>query len=170
MNITLIGYMGSGKSTIAKMLAVELGLNYFDLDIEIEKRRDSTISDIIHSKGELFFRKLERDVLHEILQQENFVLSAGGGTPCYYNNIDVINQNSISVYLQLGVIELFERLDQNKRERPLIAHLDGLALKEYIGKHLLERSSFYEKAILCVNASSKGKEELTKHIIDNIHE
>ncbi|WP_417610137.1 shikimate kinase [Owenweeksia hongkongensis] len=170
MKISLIGYMGSGKSTIGPELAVLSGLDYYDLDAEIEKHTGYTITETIFNKGELYFRKLEREKLHEILAKDNFVLSTGGGTPCYYDNIDVINKNSLSVYLQYNVKELFERLKGNTAERPLIAHLEGEPLQEYIGKHLFERSTYYDKATVVIKAGKLNKLEILKEIKNYTHE
>ncbi|WP_417602580.1 shikimate kinase [Owenweeksia hongkongensis] len=170
MKISLIGYMGSGKSTIGPELAVLSGLDYYDLDAEIEKHTGYTITETIFNKGELYFRKLEREKLHEILAKDNFVLSTGGGTPCYYDNIDVLNKNSLSVYLQYNVKELFERLKGNTAERPLIAHLEGEPLQEYIGKHLFERSTYYDKATVVIKAGKLSKLEILKEIKNYTHE
>ncbi|WP_417590072.1 shikimate kinase [Owenweeksia hongkongensis] len=170
MKISLIGYMGSGKSTIGPELAVLSGLDYYDLDAEIEKHTGYTITETIFNKGELYFRKLEREKLHEILAKDNFVLSTGGGTPCYYDNIDVLNKNSLSVYLQYNVKELFERLKGNTAERPLIAHLEGEPLQEYIGKHLFERSTYYDKATVVIKAGKLSKLDILKEIKNYTHE
>lgn len=170
MKISLIGYMGSGKSTIGPQLALLSGLDYYDLDAEIEKHTGYTITETIFNKGELYFRKLERQILEEILAKDNFVLSTGGGTPCYYDNIDLINKNSLSVYLQYGVKELFERLKNDTSSRPLIAHLEGEPLLEYIGKHVFERSAFYDRAIVTVKASGKEPKEILEELMIFTHE
>ncbi len=164
MKISLIGYMGSGKSTLGPQLAVLSGLDYYDLDAEIEKHTGYTITETIFNKGELYFRKLEREKLLEILAKDNFVLSTGGGTPCYYDNMDLINKSSLSVYLQYNVKDLFERLKVNSQKRPLIAHLEGEALLEYIGKHLFERSVYYEKATAVISAGKLSQPEILKEI------
>lgn len=163
--------MGAGKSVIGQRLSLELGLDYYDLDAEIEKKTGYTITETIFNKGELFFRKLEHERLKEIFaQHDNFVLSTGGGTPCYYDNIDIINQNSLSVFVKYNVSELYNRLEGAQHERPLIAHLSGEPLKEYIGKHLFERNSYYEKATMVINATGKTLEELTGEIKKLVHE
>lgn len=164
MKITLVGYMGSGKTSLGQNLALSLGLDFFDLDIEIEKRTGFSISETVFNKGELFFRKLERQVLLEFLDKDNFVLALGGGTPCYYDNADLIAKKSLSIYLQYSVGSLFSRLDGQQKSRPLISHLDGPGLKEFIAKHLLERMPFYEKSTICLKAESKSIEELTAEI------
>jgi shikimate kinase len=170
MKITLTGYMGAGKSKVGQKLATELNLRFIDLDAEIEKDTNYSITETIFNKGELYFRKLERQKLEEILEQDNFVLSTGGGTPCYYNNIEIINKSTLSIYLQYGVSDLYERLDGQQEDRPLIAHLKGDALKEFIAKHLFERKTFYERSIISLSGKNKIVEEITSEIKNMIHE
>lgn len=170
MKIVLTGYMGSGKSTIAQRLALDTGLQLLDIDKEIEKHTGETISEIISSKGELYFRKMERQKLEELLTRENFVLSTGGGTPCYYDNIDLINRQSVSIYLRYGVKELFERLKNDKQNRPLIARLEGDGLMEFIGKHLFERAPFYEKSTFMIAGAGHTETEIINEIKDLTNE
>jgi shikimate kinase len=164
MKITLVGYMGSGKSTIGRQLALAQGFDFYDLDVEIEKETGYTITETIFNKGELYFRQLEKKKLEEILAKDNFVLSLGGGTPCYYDNIDEVNKNSLSIYLQYGVAALMERLEGTQNQRPLISHLKGEALQEFIGKHLFERNPFYERSIVTIKAQCKSHEEILDEI------
>lgn len=164
MKITLTGYMGSGKSTLAKALAKELGLTFIDLDLEIEKQAGFSISELIFNKGELYFRKSEREMLLQILKQSNFVLALGGGTPCYYNNMEEINRHSISIYLKMQLNDLVARLEENRSDRPLIAHLEGAKLKEFIAKHLFERASFYEQSIFSLKPTTLETNERIKEI------
>lgn len=151
--------MGSGKTTLARLLSAHRALPYYDLDIEIERKHGQSVAEIIFNSGEIFFRKLEREVLEEILQRPAFVLATGGGTPCYYNNMELINRQSVSVYLQCSVSELFDTLRNNRTERPLIAHLDESALKEFIAKHLFERNTFYKDAIFILPRQEKSVDE-----------
>ncbi len=164
MKIVLMGYMGSGKSKVGAMLAQKLKLPHIDLDHEIEKESGYSITETILNKGELYFRQLERQVLEESLHQPEFVMSTGGGTPCYFDSIDLMNKNGVTVYLQLGVNDLLERLENDKSQRPLLAHLTGDALKEFIAKHLFERRLYYEKAIFTINASNKSAEQISHEI------
>lgn len=170
MKITIIGYMAAGKSTIGEILAEKYNLPFIDLDQAIEKHTGYTITETIFNKGELYFRKLERQILEEVIQSEKFVLSTGGGTPCYYDNMELINRNSISIFLQNTVQNLYERLENSKAGRPLIAHLDGDALKEYVGKHLFERNVFYEKATLVINTANKMPDQITNEIMNVLDE
>lgn len=168
MRIALIGYMGSGKTSISKQLSRETSLPLFDLDREIEKEEGATISHIIKAKGELYFRKLEREVLQQALHGEDAIISTGGGTPCYYDNMDQLNQHAETVYLQLSVPQLYERLEGEQRHRPLIAHLEKDELKDFIGKHLLERSSFYEKAKFKVRPAGQSVTQTVEDILSQI--
>ncbi|MCW5517310.1 shikimate kinase [Muriicola sp. Z0-33] len=154
MRIVLIGYMGSGKSTIGKLLAEKLELDFNDLDNYIENKSGTTIPDIFKEKGEIYFRKIEHEYLNEILENESrLVLATGGGTPCYSGNMHAMLERSNAViYLKMSIPRLIDRLSKEKDERPLIAHLEDKELPEFIGKHLFERSPFYamaEHTILC---------------------
>lgn len=164
MKISLVGYMGAGKSAVGRELAQALQLPWLDLDKRIEEASGHSITETILNKGELFFRKLEREQLLRALKEDHFVMSTGGGTPCYYDNMDLINKHSLSVYLQYSVPQLYQRLEGSQAERPLIAHLEGESLQEYIGKHLFERAAFYEKAVLIINAAEKSTNELVNEI------
>ncbi len=164
MKIALIGYMGAGKSSVAQILSKKMKLDFIDLDYEIEKYTGYTITETIFNKGELYFRKLEREILKQVLTKDNFVVSTGGGTPCYYDNMDLLNANSASIYINVSIPTLYGRLEADKDARPLIAHLEGDALKEFIAKHLFERRDFYEKAIFTVKADGKSAEELSEEI------
>ncbi len=166
MNISLIGYMGSGKSTIGKRLAEELNLNFIDLDEFIEQENNQSISSIFTQHGEIKFRKMERNALADILNlNSNAVISLGGGTPVYYNNIELINEKSFSIYLRLSIKDIINRLNHEKQKRPLIAHLNHEQLPEFIAKHLFERRSFYEQAYLTVDVKDKSVEEIVSEII-----
>lgn len=152
MKIVLIGYMASGKSALARDISAAWNLKLLDLDQIIEKEEGESISEIIFNKGELYFRKKERALLEVLLEEDNFVLATGGGTPCYYNNMTLINSKAVSFYLKHNIPVLFDRLLKDRRERPLLAHLKDEDLKEYIAKHLFERSVYYEQAIFTLDS------------------
>lgn len=162
MKIILLGYMGSGKSTVGKELAEQISLPFLDLDDEIEKKENFKISEIFSQKGEIYFRKKETEVLSELLKSdENFILSLGGGTPCYGNNMQLVQDaTSFSFYLNLSVGNLTERLSKEKSKRPLIASQADDELAEFIGKHLFERNLFYQKANHVINCNGKNLEEV----------
>ena len=166
MIISLIGYMGSGKSHIAKVLSLKLGLKLIDLDKEIILKNNLSIPEIFQKRGEIYFRKQERAVLEEILStQKECILSLGGGTPAYYDNIDLITQNSESIYLRSSVKTLTERLLKQKQKRPLIAKINDEDLPEFVAKHLFERQPFYGQAQYTVITDSKTPEEIANEIV-----
>ena len=167
MIISLIGYMGSGKSHIAKLLSDRLGIKLIDLDKEISKKNKMTIAEIFQKKGEIFFRRQERALLEEIVATEDScILSLGGGTPAYYNNMELINQNSESIFLRTSVKNLTERLLKQKHKRPLIANISDQDLPEFIAKHLFERNIFYNKAKYTVNTDDKTPEMIVEELCD----
>ncbi len=148
--IFLIGYMGAGKSAIGKSLSKNNGYKFYDLDKYIEEKEGKKIFEIFNDNNEVYFRKIENSYLKEIsLIKENKIISTGGGTPCFQNNFEIIDNlpNSLSVYLKASVETLTARLKDSIEERPLISHLqDPLQLNEFITKHLFERSFYYEKS------------------------
>lgn len=170
MIISLVGYMGSGKSHISKILSEKLNFKLIDLDKEISRRNKLTIPEIFEKKGEIYFRKLERETLEEILaSQENVILSLGGGTPVYYNNMEIINHNSKSVFLRASVRTLSERLLKQKEKRPLITNISDENLPEFIAKHLFERNEFYNKAQASVITDNRTPEDIVDEIIEKLY-
>ncbi|MDN4013742.1 shikimate kinase [Chryseobacterium gambrini] len=170
MIISLVGYMGSGKSHVSKILSEKLNFKLIDLDKEISKRNKMTIPEIFDKKGEIYFRKLERETLEEILASEkNVILSLGGGTPVYYNNMEIINHNSKSVFLRASVATLAERLSKQKEKRPLIANIADKNLAEFIAKHLFERNDFYNKAQISVITDNRTPEDIASEITEKLY-
>ena len=170
MIISLLGYMGCGKTHISKRLSRELNYNFIDLDTAISRKNKLSIPDIFKQKGEIFFRQQERAVLEEILDtHKDVILSLGGGTPAYYNNMEVINQNSVSFYLQTSVPILTERLLRQKHKRPLIARIPDEDLPEFIAKHLFERIPFYSKAQFTINTLGRESDAIIAEIISRIY-
>ncbi|MFY1047752.1 shikimate kinase [Chryseobacterium sp. GP-SGM7] len=170
MIISLVGYMGSGKSHISKILSDKINFKLIDLDKEISRRNKLTISEIFDKKGEIYFRKLERETLEEILAaQENIVLSLGGGTPAYYNNMEIINNNSKSIFLRASIETLSERILKQKEKRPLIAKISDEDLPEFIAKHLFERNVFYSKAQFSINTDNKNPEDIINEITEKLY-
>lgn len=162
--------MGSGKSHISKILSDKLNFKLIDLDKEISKRNKMTIPEIFDKKGEIYFRKLERETLEEILASEkNTILSLGGGTPVYYNNMEIINHNSKSVFLRASVATLAERLSKQKEKRPLIANITDENLAEFIAKHLFERNDFYNKAQISIITDNKTPEDIVNEITEKLY-
>lgn len=165
MIITLIGYMGCGKSTIGKKLSEYFNCKSIDLDEFIISQEKTTIKEIFSEKGEIYFRKKENLYLKKILEKKNFILSLGGGTPAYYNNMGLINDKSLSFYLKMSPIELASRLIHEKDHRPIIAHLKNEEIKEFISRHLYERSFYYEKAQYKIACNQKSIEDICNEII-----
>lgn len=169
MIVVLIGYMASGKSTLGKILANTLNYTFIDLDDFIEENEKKTIKEIFKSKGEIYFRAMETASLKNILsEKDNLILSLGGGTPCYSNNMDaILNSNNVtSIYLKASIPTLIGRLKGEKAKRPLIAHIetDDL-LAEFIGKHLFERSQFYNKAQITIATDNKTEKKIIEELI-----
>ena len=166
MIISLIGYMGSGKSHISKVLSQKTGLKLIDLDKEIIFKNNMSIPEIFEKRGEIYFRKEERAVLIEILNTEKrCVLSLGGGTPSYYDNMKLIAQKSESIYLRTSVGTLTERLLKQKQKRPLIAKIPDEDLPEFVAKHLFERQVYYGQAKHTVITDAKTPEDIVAEII-----
>lgn len=170
MNLILLGYMASGKSRIAKSLANTLNYDCIDLDDFIEEQEGKSISDIFKDKGELYFRKIEQLHLKALVSNvSKTIISLGGGTVCYYDTIAMLNaDNSLkTIYLQVSIPVLVERLEQEKAQRPLIAHIKSQEqLTEFIGKHLFERLAFYSQAQLTINANASVEEVVESILLE----
>ena len=169
MIIVLIGYMASGKTSIGKKLASKLNYSFLDLDDYIEEKENLTVSEVFKTKGEIYFRKQEAHYLKALLQSENnTILSVGGGTPCYSGNMDVIlaANNVKCIYLKASLPTLANKLLRKKAKRPLISHIETIEeMTEFIGKHLFERSHFYNQAEIKVSIDNKTKDEVVEDII-----
>ena len=172
MKIVLIGYMGSGKSTIGKMLAARLNYPFMDLDQQIELSENLLIPEIFKQKGEIHFRKLENKVLKELLSSsDNFVLATGGGTPCYADSLSFMlnTPDVVVVYLKTTIPVLSGRLFVDKHQRPLVAHLESMEeMINFIGIHLFERSHFYNQAELIVETKEALPEEVVEIILEKL--
>jgi shikimate kinase len=166
--IILLGYMGCGKSTIANRLSKITNIPYVDLDKSIEERTNLSINEIFEQQGEIYFRTLEREVLIDLLNAPgDLIIGLGGGTPCYANNHELLKgENISSVYLKASVETLFERLVSNKSKRPLIADKSDDELKEFIAKHLFDRSYYYNQAQYKLVIDGKSKDETTQDILE----
>lgn len=163
-----MGYMGSGKSSVADILANNLKMNTVDLDLYIEKNEGHSIPEIFKTKGEIYFRKKEREYLLDILKEPAArIISLGGGTPCYGNNLQLIKNslNTVSFYLSVPLETLTERLWLEKNKRPLISHFDTKsALNDFIRKHVFERSFYYNQAQYVIQTGGKSLEEVAGEI------
>ena len=166
MKIVLLGYMGCGKSVIGAFLAKQLQIPFYDLDQEIENETHNSITELFQSKGEIYFRKKENEVLKTFLTKEqDFVLGLGGGTPCYYNNHELLLQDGVfSVYLKATVDTLVSRLIKEKAQRPLLHNQDEVSLKDFINKHLFDRNFYYHQATKIVTVDGMSIEQIVDEI------
>lgn len=171
MTIILLGYMASGKSLVSKLLGKQLELPVIDLDSYIEEREKLCIRDIFETKGEIYFRMKEHLYLKEVLDiKDAKILSLGGGTPCYANNIDLIHQYTPhTFYLHTSISEIINRVKDEKAKRPLISEIAEEDLPEFIGKHLFERNVFYQQATHTVMTDKKTVEALVQEIKVLLH-
>ncbi len=172
MKTILLGYMASGKSTIGRLLAKEKDLDFIDLDDFIEAKEGKSISEIFSTDGEVYFRRKEHAYLKELLsKEEDIILSLGGGTPCYANNMKVIHayDNVVSYYLKASPETIKDRLLLQRDQRPLVANLSNEALYEFVAKHLFERSFYYEQANRKIPIDNKTIEAVTKEILASLN-
>ncbi|TXE05496.1 shikimate kinase [Gelidibacter salicanalis] len=168
MKIILIGYMGSGKSTIGKNVSKMLNFDFIDLDDYIQEKEQLTIPQIFDRKGEIYFRKKEHVYLKEVLERTDVVVSLGGGTPCYGSNMAAVlsAKDAHSVYLKSSIPNLVQRLLPERLGRPLIAHITTEEdLTEFVGKHLFERSYYYSQCTKTLVTDGKTVSELTEEIV-----
>ena len=155
MKIYLVGYMASGKSTVGKKLARSLNCEFIDLDRMIEEKVRLSVSDIFKTYDEETFRLLEQNMFNQVLNDKrNLVISTGGGTPCFNNNMDLMNQDGITVYLKMSVAALYSRLKNSKAKRPLVNLSSPETLQSSIEKRLETREPIYKKAKIVVEALS----------------
>ena len=167
-SLILMGYMGCGKSALGKYLTTSQSLPFIDLDQYIEAQENRSISEMFALHGELYFRQKERFYLEKLLSDVSpSIIALGGGTPCYYDNIDFINQNKnlTTVYLKTTPKTLVKRLFDQKDHRPMIDHLTTPeALEEFIAKHLFERVPYYLKAQHQIVTDHQSIEDLAHHV------
>ena len=168
MRIFLVGFMGAGKSVIGRRLAKSLDLSFYDLDEEIESRYKMSVSSIFKKYDEACFRKLETSVLESLSQNDNFVLSCGGGTPCFGNNMELMNSLGITVYLKLPPDVLATRIYNSVKARPLTAEKSQEELAEYVEKTLGNRESFYSMTKITIDCTNADKDEIVERIASAI--
>jgi shikimate kinase len=164
--IFLIGFMGSGKSTLGYRLARKIGYQHVDMDHLIEETAGMSIPDIFREHGERVFRKWERDIVMELCNREKLVVSTGGGAPCHDDLITVMNEKGTTIYIELSPLVLKDRLLHSKTERPLIAGKSEQELLEYITGKLKEREPFYRNARYIVDGTFLKPEDLVALLLD----
>jgi len=146
VRIVIIGYMGAGKTTVGKALAKAIGVPFYDLDWYIESRMRKTVPQIFAERGEEGFRQLEYNMLHEVAEFEDVIISCGGGTPCFFDNMDYLNSMGETIYLKATPDVLFKHLKMGKVERPLLKNKTPEEMQEFIKNQLASREPFYNKA------------------------
>lgn len=146
IRIFLTGYMGAGKTTLGKAFAREMGVPFIDLDWYIEERFHKSISELFRERGEEAFRTLERNMLHEVGEFEDVIISTGGGTPCFFDNMEYMNSCGQTVFLNVRTDILFRRLRVAKQQRPILQGKTDEELHTFIGEALEKRLPFYGQA------------------------
>lgn len=164
MRIFLIGYMGSGKSSIGPAVAQDLGMRFVDLDRAIEERFGKDVNTIFAGEGEAHFRELEQQLLHEWLEQDDYVMATGGGTPCYADNMDRMCDAGVTIYMKMSTEALYERLKLDLANRPLLQGRADHELFNYIHDTLLEREPYYLDSQYRVKAKDLKAAELAEFI------
>lgn len=158
--ILLVGFMAAGKTTLGKALAKDLGLQFVDLDLYIESRYHATVSQIFAERGEEGFRHIERNMLHEVAEFEDVIIATGGGTPCFFDNMEYMNAQGTTVFLDASVDVIFTRLTIARTQRPLVAGKTDEELRSYITETLNRRLPYYSRAThsFCANQLENVKQ------------
>ncbi len=164
MLVFLIGYMGCGKSSLGRPLAKRLGLKFIDMDAEIEQRCGMSVQQLFADRGEETFRSLERELLGELTSIDDAVVATGGGAPCFFDNMELMNGAGVTVYFKLTPEELAARLEHGKAKRPLLCGKSQQELVEYIREDLKQREPFYSRARLIVACGSMSDEYIARHV------
>ena len=169
--IIIIGYMGAGKTTVGKALSKEIGITFYDLDWYIESRMRKTVKQIFDERGEEGFRTIERNMLHEVAEFEDVIISCGGGTPCFFDNMDYLNQQGDTIYLKATPEVLYGHLKMGKTVRPLLLNKTPEEVQVFIKEQVKQRETYYAKAkyTLDVNLMDNyEKIQITIHEIRNL--
>ena len=170
IRIILIGYMGAGKTTIGKALAKELNVPFYDLDWYITSRMRKTVAQIFEERGEEGFREIEKNMLHEVAEFEDVIISCGGGTPCFFDNIDYMNQQAPVVYLKVEPETLCMHLKMSKNDRPLLRGKSEEELITFIREQLEQREPYYTKARYTLDVTLMDDYEKIKISVAKIRE
>jgi shikimate kinase len=166
VRIYLVGFMGSGKSSAGKRIASLLGYGFTDLDTLIEQQADMSVTEIFSRHGERWFRERERETLHQTVKLDDYVIACGGGTPCFFDNMEFMKKEGITCYLEVEASQLASRLRSSGTKRPLIKDIAESGLIPWIENRLEERRGFYERAAITVNGFSIDYRELICRLTD----
>lgn len=164
MLVFLIGYMGSGKSSIGRQAARKAGLPFIDMDTVIEERSGMSVSEFFRDRGESAFRSMEREILGEIISGTDAVVATGGGVPCFSDNMEVMNAAGGTVYLKMSPRKLASRLEHGKYKRPLIKDKSAEELEGFIAGNLEQREPHYSKAKMVIACDDMGDDRIADHI------
>ena len=166
--IIIIGYMGAGKTTVGRALAAELGLEFYDLDWYIESRMRKTVKQLFDEVGEEGFRKIEHNMLHEVAEFENVVISCGGGTPCFFDNMAYMNQQGDTVYLKANPGILYKHLKMGKSVRPLLLNKTPEEVQVFITEQLADREPYYSRAKYTVNVNLMDNHDKIRMSVEKV--
>lgn len=170
LRILLIGYMGAGKTTIGKALSDEMNIPFYDLDWYIEARMHRNIKQLFEERGEEGFRKIEQAMLHEVAKNENVIIACGGGTPCFFDNMDYMNRQGTTVYLKALPEVLYAHLKMGKTIRPLLLGKTEEEIGQLIVRQVAERESYYLKAKYVLNINLLNSAEKIKEAVYSLRE
>ena len=166
MRIFLVGFMGAGKSVIGRRLAKSLNISFYDLDEEIESRYKMSVSSIFKKYDEACFRKLETSVLESFSEKDNYVLSCGGGTPCFDDNMELMNSLGTTIYIKVQAEELASRISASYHKRPLTEGKSDEELECYVRETLTVREQFYSMAKITVDGSGTDKDVVVERVLE----
>ena len=164
MPLFLIGYMGSGKSTLGRRVAAALGWRFADMDKEIERKAGMTVPEIFSTLGEPAFRQMEHDYILSLSPDDDVVVATGGGAPCHFDNMDAMNRLGVTLYLRVPAGELADRLVASRTRRPLIEGKSPESLRAYVDSHLSEREPYYTRATYTLEGVSIN----ARHIVETL--
>lgn len=166
--IIIIGYMGAGKTTVGRALAAELGIEFYDLDWYIESRMRKTVKQLFDEVGEEGFRKIEHNMLHEVAEFENVVISCGGGTPCFFDNMAYMNLQGDTVYLKVSPEILYKHLKMGKSVRPLLLNKTPEEVQVFITEQLANREPYYSRAKYTVNVNLMDNHDKIRMSVEKV--
>ena len=165
----IIGYMGAGKSSVGREVARRTGIRFADMDKEIEKMHRMTVSEIFANQGERVFRKSERTVLEQLAEEDgDVIVSAGGGTPCQGDNIELMNRTGKTIYLKLSPAKLVSRLKPGQERRPILTGMNKEQMLEFIERALPEREPCYLKASMIIDCDRLSDDSICSHVTEYV--